>query len=246
MQSIGEMLRRLQAHPEVAGLVEYGAARSTDSNIFGDYDLFVVLEERVPAVRSLHFRLGAVPVDLNVTSLEELATLPRAEGFDAVLLEGRVIHDPSGRVSQALGELQERSDASPPAESPLDITGIRHGPRHILDKVRRRTESMPTLSRYLLHQGVYWLVQQYFLVRNEQFPGDKPAFLTLAEREPALFEQLEGFYATQQLNELTERFEHIAEAVLEPVGGMWRNDEVLTFGDQAAGIALYQRLLERT
>ncbi|MFH1680219.1 MAG: hypothetical protein ABIH26_06175, partial [Candidatus Eisenbacteria bacterium] len=108
---------------------------------------------------------------------------------------------------------------------------------------RDRRESMPVLSSYLLHQGVYWLVRQYFEVRNLQFAGDKRAFEFLQEQEPVIFGSLVRFYRITDRAEQEELFRSMAEAVLAPVGGLWRDDEVLTFGDPEKGKNLYRRLL---
>jgi hypothetical protein len=42
--------------------------------------------------------------------------------------------------------------------------------------------------------------------------------------------------------EQAELLRDIAEAVLEPVGGLWKDDEILTFGDQEKGKELFNKL----
>jgi len=37
----------------------------------------------------------------------------------------------------------------------------------------------------------------------------------------------------------------VAETVLEPVGGLWNKDEVLTFGNQKKGRELFDKLFVR-
>jgi len=58
-----------------------------------------------------------------------------------------------------------------------------------------------------------------------------------------MYGSLERFYRITDLGEQTELFHSIAEDVLGPIGGLWQDDEVLTFGDQGKGIALFHRLL---
>ena len=58
-----------------------------------------------------------------------------------------------------------------------------------------------------------------------------------------IFKSLERFYQTTDHAEQTKLFRSIADVVLAPVGGMWKDDEVLTFGDQEKGRELYRMLL---
>jgi len=225
------------------GLIEYGSARHTDAEIHGDYDLVVVVEERDPDVESLHFHVRGVPVDLNIRSLDDIRDIWCAEGFDSILLDGRIIHDPSGCLAMEIEELRQRDAEVPRGRNDRNTPGIRHGHRHILDKVRHRSESMPTLSSYLLHQGVYWLVRQYFEIRDMEFKGDKRALEFLREHEPAIFKSLERFYRITDIGEQTELFRSMAETVLAPVGGLWKDGEVLTFGDEKKGRELLRRLV---
>jgi len=243
VKSLDEMLQRLKENEMVLGLVEYGSARNTDDVIEGDYDLIVVLEEYDPKVESLHFFVGGVPVDLNLRSIDSLAKMKRAEGFESVLLRGRVIHDPSGRVQHELDALRERQEALPLAPlDPSKIGGLRHGARHTFGKIRSRGKSNPTLTRYLLHQCVYWAVQQYFEIRGIEYQGEKHALAFLEAREPALYEAIEGFYASTNLDELVSQARRIEEIVLSPVGGLWQEGEILTFGDPHKGEKMFKRL----
>jgi len=243
MNSIPETVNALSTNPEVVGLIEYGSSRHNDEEIHGDYDLIVVVEERDPRVESLHFYAGGIPVDLNIRSLDDIRDTWCAEGFDSVLLDGRIIHDPSGDLKAEIEELRQRDAQVPRAQSKANIPAMRHGSRHILDKIRDRRESMPTLSSYLLNQGVYWIVRQYFEVRNLEFKGEKRALEFLQEHEPVMFRSLERFYRITDHAEQTDLFRSMAETVLTPVGGLWKDDEVLTFGDQEKGRELFRRLL---
>jgi hypothetical protein len=243
MNSLSEMVTVLTGNPDVLGLIEYGSACHEAGLPRGDYDLIVVLKTKDPELDSLHFRLGDIPVDLNLWTLAEIRALDRARGFTEVLLLGGIIHDPTGEVQEAVRELARKDRQVPPEEmSPQTIAFVRHGTRHVFDKIRSRQDSAPTLCKYLLHLNMYWLVQHYFDLRQLAFRGEKRALEHLRQHEPSIHDSLERFYASTDLGEMTALCWAVAEAVLEPVGGMWRDDEVLVFGDREQGLATFQRL----
>ncbi|MBN1342885.1 MAG: hypothetical protein JXQ73_09415 [Phycisphaerae bacterium] len=238
--SIPEMVEALRRCPSVAGIAEYGSASYRDEGIEGDYDVVVITDMRVGDVESLHFHVGQTPVDLNIRTFEQINGMGRAEGFESILLEARVIHDPSGRVGEALRGLRDRhSSQAAPAMKPGRFAGMRHGARHTFDKLRGSRELPVTLKRHLLHQCVYWLLPQYFEVRGLQYQGEKHGLAFLRENEPELYRSFEAFYATTEAGEQARLARSMAEAVLLPVGGLWADGEVLTFGDPEEGAGVF-------
>jgi len=229
--SLGEMIERLKANASVVGLVEYGSAALGDDAILGDYDLVAFLEPPDPQVESLHFCVGETPVDLNLRTVDQIRALSRAVGFDSILLDARVIHDPSGIVAEELAALKVRHQQAPvPSCSETDLAMKRHGTRHAIDRARARLDTSPTLCCFLLHQNVYWLTQSYFEVRNLQFPGEKRALAYLRENEPQLSNLMDRFFGTTDPGKLLATAEQIAAIALQPVGGPWNHDELLAFG----------------
>ena len=235
IQTIHEMTAALKTHPDLLGLVEYGSQHQIDNYATGDCDLFVILEQKDPAVESLHFFVGDIPVDLNLMTLEEIRHLDSTNSFPIVaLLDGRVKYDPTGQVTRALEELRHRRYLAPSKElSEHTIAFTRHGHRHVFDKVKGRLDTMPLFCRFLLSTNIYWLIETYFRLRNIIFKGEKHAIEYLKDNEPEIFEGINEFYLTHDLERQVEIVQAISERVLEPVGGMWRNDEVLAFGDEA-------------
>jgi len=241
------MVQKLRDNPEVVGLLEYGSARCADETILGDYDLIAILKDKDPSVHGLHFYVGGVPVDLNLFTLDEIRELPSDADtfrFDSILVRARIIHDPTELVAQEIHDLKERLKGIP-AKTPItdSFAETRFGTKHIFDKIKGRFESMPTLCAHLLHGNVYWLVQHYFHARGLDYKGEKHALEYLREHEGETYSYIEEFYATADLTRKAELCERIAEVVLRPVGGMWRDDEVITFGDQEKGRQMFQSLL---
>lgn len=243
MKSIPDMVEVLRGSPWVVGLAEYGSASHADEAICGDYDLVVIVAAGFPQIESLHFQVGGIPVDLNVRSLEQISAMSRADGFESILLDARAIYDPSGEARKSLADLRERHHRSPrPTMEQARIAGMRHGARHTFDKLKDGRDMPLTLSRYLLHQCVYWAVPQYFEIRGLPYRGEKHGLAYLSEHEPRLFQHLEEFYATTDPGEQERIARAIEEAVLAPVGGLWQDGEMLTFGNGSRGEEAYRLL----
>lgn len=243
MDTLADLIRKLTDHPEVVGLLEYGNARHQDETVYGDYDLFVFLRECDPEIESLHFYVGTIPVDLNLRTLDDIRAVTRVEGFESVLLDGRIIHDPSGEVFLEIEALRDRRRQSPtPAFSPDKIAGLRHGAKHTFDTLRDGRQASTTLGRYMLHQCVYWALPQYFGLRGLEYRGEKHALPYLRRSDPELYDLFDWFYVTVDFERQVDLARQIETRVLAPVGGPWQDGEVLVFGDRKKGLALFRRL----
>ena len=168
------MIEILRDNSAVIGLAENGSASHKDQKIFGDYDLIVITGPDFPSIESMHFCVADTPVDLNLRSLEQIGVMNRAEGFESVLLDSRIIHDPSGAARHAIDSLRERHRATSRIPiGPDRVAGMRHGAKHTFDKLREGRNLPQLLKRYLLHQCVYWAVPQYFEIRGLQYKGEE-------------------------------------------------------------------------
>ena len=236
IQSIDEMISTLKRNTKVIGTIEYGSDHQQDDYEVGDYDIFVVLDHKDPILESLHFRIAGVPVDLNLVTINEIGRLDAKNGFHFfTLLGGRVVHDTNGKVARALDELRRRSNNSPPLLlSAHTVAATRHGHRHIFDKIKGRLETEPVFCRFLLGTNIYWLIKTYFEVRGIVFTGEKNAIEYLRHHEPTLYEEIALFYDTQDLEQQVEITRRLTEIVLTPIDGMWRDGEILAFGDESS------------
>ena len=249
MVSIADITTILQHHPGVLGLVEYGSDHRIDNYRTGDLDLYVILRAE-PPVSSLHFYVAGVPVDLGLITLDTIRTLRGTDSFEAATLAtGRVRYDPSGDVAHELAQLRPRRQTSTGIElSAHDIAFVRFGQKHVLDKVQGRLETMPLFCRFLLHTNIYWLVQNYFLVRGIPYQGEKWAIDYLQMHEPDIACHIIDFYATPDLAEQVTISRTLTAAILAPVGGAWQDNEVLAFGENAGedlqqqGLAMFNKL----
>lgn len=249
MKTIKEMLTILKSNPNVLGLVEYGSSHESDNYSIGDYDLFVILKDKDDDVEGLHFYLSGAPVDLNIRTLKELRDLKLTEWLTIALLEGRIIYDPTGKVTQEVQRLKEKQKRYHPKKlSEHSIAFTRHGHKHLFDKIRGRLENMPLFCEFLLATNIYWSVQTYFEVRNLPFKGEKKALDYLKLNEPDIYKNIEDFYSADNLQQKLEISKKLADLILKPIGGQWEGDEILAFGNkktknlQKKGKQLFQKL----
>lgn len=248
MQTIKEMILVLESNKDVLGLIEYGSPHKHDDFLTGDYDLFVILKTKDSDIESLHFYINNIPVDLNIRTPEEIKKLKFAKVFETALLDGRVIHDPTGEVKRELQELiQRHKQSKPKGITEHAIAFTRHGHKHIFDKIKGRLEETPLLCRVLLNTNIYWLIETYFKVRNLQFKGEKHAIEYLEKHEPEIYKKIVSFYAAEDIQQQVEISKGLTEHVLRPVGGVWSDNEILAFGDgvkntQQKGKELFQKL----
>lgn len=250
MNTIDQMQRILTSNPDVLGLIEYGSCHKREHYTIGDYDVFIILKHRSEAIEGLHFYVEETPVDMNVRTLEQLQNMNPPEGFDRVLLNGRVIYDPTGKVSEAIAHMKkrEKSKARSFSLSQNEIAMIRHGHTHVLDKVKGRFETMPLFCEFLLSTNIYWLIQNYFRVRNLPFEGEKRALIYLEEKEGVIYKGIRDFFCAVTLEEKVEISNRLTELILAPIQGPWKQNELLVFGDDDApnlhvlGEALFKQL----
>lgn len=226
--TLRDLVGRLASHPAVLGIVRYGG-RSLDDSGGGDFDVFLLVDDRPPELESIHFRVAGVPVDLNVRTWADLQRDPPLTAIDGALYAGEVLYDRDGGMAARLRTLGARH-APPPAPSAHAVAFVRFSHRHALDKLRGRLEDNPVLCRLLLESNLYWLLENYFRVRRLPFPGEKAGLRHLERHEPEIWRDVLRFYAEDDLARRARIAEVLGERVLAPVGGLWREDEILTFG----------------
>jgi len=228
LEDLEELVEILRENPSVSAIVLYGGRRPEDDSAGGDLDLFLFCDDLPSGIESLHFYLNGVPVDLGLRLKEDLEREDPLTFIDHALEEGDVLYDRDGDVTAAIEGLDGRWRRSPQLDR-NEIAFQRFSQTHLLDKVRGRTADKPLLSHFLLNTNIYWLVRNYFRLREIPYPGDKPALRHLREEEEEIYGLMRDFYASSDLNAKLSITEELTEAVLAPVGGPWKEDELIVF-----------------
>lgn len=254
MDTINEMVGSLKKHPHVLGLVEFGSSCNKGTLLPpSDYDLFVITNDRPTEIKVLHFFVEDIPVDLNVRSLEEM--IPEVmEGFDGAILDGCVIFDPIGVVTQRLAELKEkRVRRGLPERAALRLRQVH---RSYFEKIKRREATEPTSCRIVLSHNLSELIRVYPLLfpfpDRLAPPGITSTIHQIKVTAPVLYRKIEAYYSSKDLHEQIAISQEITEDILQPIGGMWRTDELIGLGSMATtdaspkARALYSYLFEES
>lgn len=233
-----ELIEHLKTNPEVLAILQYGSGLGPTA---ADTDICVVLRRRPEGLESIHFWLASGPVDLNLRTPAELRAggVASPPGFDEVLRGGEVLYQRQpGPLAAAPAE-----SASPPvpreAEQPKDVRAgpdhsfMRHGHAHVLHKLEHHRDRDPLLCGVLLCGATHWLLGAYAAARGLPYRGEKAALAAIRANDPELLADLEALAsAGRSIRERIQVLRRLTEQVLAPVGGPWREGEVLFFSDR--------------
>ena len=224
-----ELIELLKRCPKVLGILEYGSGIHPGG---ADVDLCVVVAHRPAGLESIHFWLGGgKTVDMNPRTLQELREggVAGLSGLDDVLREGNVLYE---RQPGLLAEREPR----PETEGRQDHSFMRHGHAHVLHKLDHYKNRDPLLCKVLLCGATHWLLSAYTAARGLPYRGEKAALRAMCENDPALTADLEELAAGEQpLTERIEMLRRLTDRIPAPIGGPWREGEVLFFADAEDG-----------
>ncbi len=232
---ISDLIKRLHDNPFVIGLVRYGGRSVEDRTLGGDFDIFVFVRERDTDLESIHFYWGEMPVDLSIRTLEDLHLEKPISYIDPKLAEGEILYDRAGGLQELIAEATTRWSDSANALPESDMLITRFYQKHVLDKVRGRQNSDPVFCELLLSTNITWLLHTYFKVRCLSFPGEKGALNWMRRDEPEIAERIDAFFNSTSQEVKLRISEELTDLVLEPIGGPWKQGEILgTTGDSEA------------
>ncbi|MBF0315355.1 MAG: hypothetical protein HQK52_18180 [Oligoflexia bacterium] len=239
IKNIPSMINKLRNNPLVIGIVEFGKNSYEQVIETGDYDLFVVLEKKNEHVKVFQFFINETLIDMNLITLDEIDVLKINNNFELNLLNGKIIYDPTGKVSEATEKLLEKWELSTPnLLSEHLVAQIRNGHRHYFEKIRNRSKTEPLLCHILLMRNMHWNLLNYFRVRNYKFKGaalgERKELEEIRKNDISMYELIEQFYATTDIDEKIKISIELTEKNLQPCGGMMKNDEIITRGNPTA------------
>lgn len=173
LKNLENLIVRLKNNEIVISIIEYGSRSFHESSGNGDYDIFVIVEESLYSIESLHFYINDIPVDLNIRTIEDLKKETPLSFIDFSIFKGRIIYDKNNTVYSLIRDNKQKWDKKGNELSEHDIAFERFNKKHVLDKVKGRLDSDPILCNLLLNTNIYWLLQSYFRFNNLTYPGEK-------------------------------------------------------------------------
>jgi len=230
IKNLENLVAKLKNNSKVISIIEYGNRSFYNSSGNGDYDIFVIVEERLYSIESLHFYINDIPVDLNIRTIEDLKKEEPLSFIDSSIFKGRIIYDKNDVVHKLKRESKQKWKEKEDKFTEYDIAFERFSKKHVLDKVQRRLDSDPILCNLLLNTNIYWLLQSYFKFNNLIYPGEKKAISYIKENDPDIYKRLKEFYQKNDLEEKLCITEKMTDLVLKNIGGLWKQDEIIAFG----------------
>lgn len=180
---LDRLVARLEGVEGCRVIILYGSRARGDAGPDSDYDLIGFRDREGPPVRETGMRDGAL-LDVFIYPTGRLAE----PGADLLHVRGgRALRDLDGRGAAFLARLDEVFAAGPEPLPADEIEARRNWSWKMLDRaVRGDAES---------HFRRVWLLtmqlENFFLLRNEWYPGSKAALAALRVEQPVVYAVLE-------------------------------------------------------
>lgn len=224
------IISKLALQPNVTGIIMYG--NRVNGN---DIDICVLLEDSpdIIDIESLHFFFEGKPVDLSVRE-KNYFKKNSFISIDFSIMNGDVVYD---KVGDLKDDIVKSKNLFRPhsAISEHKVSWERFHRFHLIDKVINNTDEL--YGNIMLSANIYWLIEAYFSFRSLSNIGAKKALMYFKINDPDFLDLLKQFFKSRKISEKVRITKELTEKALQPLGGGWKNDDVLVFGrDEIEGI----------
>ncbi len=209
---LASLVDALRQVPAVVAIAAYGSTATRSWSEHSDIDLVAVLDRRPPA-ESIRMFVRGVPVDLNLRALDDSERGIGGAGFVPTM---EPIWDP-GEVLGLAKQTERHHD-------PAAARARRYLLFHDISKIKQIPADSQA-ARIAIAAECGQVVRDYFLAREEPFPGTLAALLRLQSEAPELLDLLES--AVLAADRGTELLERAGELAFSPVGGAWKPGEIM-------------------
>ena len=211
---LDRVLQELVRMPEIAAVGAYGSTATLQWTPESDLDLILIVNGAAP-VNSLHFFVVGVSVDINLKS--------RTTWVDGE----RGWLPPDGLV--ALWDPEHLFPFTTDSQkSSTDAEHFRYAHRHRLLKLQRWMREDSDIADLMAAGATHWLAVSYFHARGMRFPGIDQAVFYWREHDSEMVDLLVN--AAKETEHRLDRITRASDIALEPIGGLWRDDEVFMTG----------------
>lgn len=225
--NLESFIEHLKKNANIIGIVEYGGRTYTDMSAGGDYDLTVIFDKSISNnFTGLHFHIGTIPVDCMILSKEDFMLDNPLNDFLLVHLKCNILYDKDNITSELIKRIQ--TTWKPKNElSDSEISMYRFTFKHILDKLRYRLHDNELYTKYFIYSSVDWFLSCYANIKGWEIGKPKLHLQLIESEEPILFELISKLYSEISLESQFILLSKCAEYMLEGIGGLWRENEVL-------------------
>ena len=235
-ESIGldELVERLGRAEQVLGVLEIGSFAAGGGREESDFDLVIVCEDLAAAP---HVGLTTVQGRLTDLVFVDAAELDRIREAGAALdptswagrlviwlREGRLRHDPTGRLAEAARRAGAEDALRPIGED--EAYAAWFSLQYNLAQTRRMLASEDPSYRSAAELRMCWhglsdLLGGYRSVRRLRWAGEKDALRWLEAEDPAYAAGLQRFLRAASVERRFELYEALASEAAAPLGPLW-------------------------
>ncbi len=242
--TLNEVLRRLSSNETIEGIIVIGSAAKNALTAVSDYDLAIVFSETpVPlhvGVTNIDGRFadlvffGAEHVEQILEATDSFADRDRAGVLVRYLADGNLAYDRKDRLALARRKAQKGDWLQPIAAT--EMLGSWTRINYNLQVVRRYLDSneplhLMTADMRMAIYGPSDLFFNYFTVREIHWRGEKEAIRHLKHHDPEYLSLFNRFLTEGERNAKFALYERLAALTVAPVGGLWRDGDVVMMID---------------
>lgn len=225
--TIESFIERIKQNENVIGIVEYGGRAYTDMSLGGDYDLTIIFDKPVSKnFQGVHFHIKDIPVDCMLLSKEDFMSEVVLNGFLLVHLNCKILFDRNNMTADILKRIQT-TWSTPKELSDFEKMLFRFTFKHILDKLKHRLHDNELYTKYFIYSQFDWFLSCYARIKGWEIGKPKLHLKLIEKHEPDLFHIISNLYSENCLEVQFELLSQCAHYMLNSIGGMWNEDEVL-------------------
>lgn len=225
--NIESFIEHLKRNENIIGIVEYGGRTYTDISVGGDYDLTIIFDKPISAnFTGVHFHINNIPIDCMILSKGDFMLDNPSNEFLLVHLNCNILYDKDNITSELLNRIQTtwvKKNELPDSE----ISMYRFTFKHILDKLKYRLHDNELYSKYFIYSSIDWFLSCYANIKGWEIVKPKLYLELIKNEEPILFNIISKLYSEISLDEQFQLLTSCAEYILESIGGLWDENEVL-------------------
>ncbi|MDR7856769.1 hypothetical protein [Tissierella sp.] len=226
-KNIESFIEHLKKKEDIVGIVEYGGRTYSDMQVGGDYDLTIIFKEKVSYnFNGLHFHIAGIPIDCMLLSVDDFSSDTPSNEFLLAHLNCKILFD-RNNITQNILDRIKKAWSSPEYLSDCEITIFKFTFKHIIDKLEHRLYKNELYSRYFIFSSFDWFLQCYARIENLEIGKPKGQLKHIEDNNPELFNIITQMYNSNDLKVQFEMLKKCAYHILQPIGGSWKNDEVL-------------------